>query len=81
MTERGKIKASPRRQGFQGKRTGGNLICFLLEKGINGLGKKRAILLISRRSKMKAAYSMSITPQLSMQSGLFVPIGQFDPVL
>lgn len=49
MTERGKIKASPGGQGLQGKRSGENLICFLVEKGIKGLGKKRAILLISQR--------------------------------
>lgn len=62
-----------------GERSGGNLICFLVEKGIKGLGKKRAILLISQRRKMKATYSMNITPQLSMQSRLFMPASQFDP--
>lgn len=30
---------------------------------------------------MKAAYSMNITPQLSMQSGLFMPASEFDPQL
>lgn len=81
MTERGKIKSSPGGQGLQAKRSGENLICFLVEKAIKGLGKKRAILLISHRRKIKAAYSMNITPQLSMQSGLFMPASQFDPEL
>lgn len=81
MTERGKIKAGPGGQGLQGKRNGENLICFLVEKAIKGLGKKRAILLISQRQKMKAAYSMNITPQLSMQSRLLMPASQFDPEL
>ena len=47
MTERGKIKASPGGRRLQVERSGENLICLLLGQDIKGLGKKRAILLIS----------------------------------
>lgn len=48
VAERGKRKASPDGQGLEGKRSGENLMCLRGEKGVKmGLGKRRAILLIS----------------------------------
>lgn len=41
MTERGKIKASPGKQGLQGKRSGENLICFLVEKDNRGAWQEK----------------------------------------
>lgn len=62
MTERGKIKASPGGQGLQGKRSGENLICLLLGQDIKGLGKKRAILLISEAKNEGSIFNEHNSP-------------------